>query len=812
MRIGLMTANELNLSRKMKYQVKTLLFLCFQFTVFTTSAQRIHSISAEVFIEPNMPAFGNAIALSPTDSALISGTNFWEGRFTLSNLDHSVILLKLSSLEFQDTYITVEYEGEEKVDLGELRVPARANELDGITVSAAKPLSVTKSDGTTVVNIENTALATGTSVVEVLSRAPSIIVDQDNNFQVVGKGRAVLYVNGKRVDNARLSTISPSQISSFEIITNPGPKYDAEGNAVIDIYTKKPSQEELKATLRNYYTVNRFSGNNNRSDLGISAVSKKWSFNGNYALRLGNYYRQILRTSRTRSLPDEYFNSDLVTDWRYENDHFSNYALGIQYDPNEHTSTSIEYAGSYEDGGGNQFSENTITLGETDFYKSVIALDNLDKKHTVNFNYAINPDSSKYAIFFGSQYSNFNEAFANTIRNESEVEEGLETTTIDNLGGQSTEIISNQVDFSNEFDPLTGEVGLKYWYVKVNSNTDFLDQLPTGEQTKDDELSNSFNYLERVSAAYANIKGNWGKSNYSVGIRAELTNYELNTTAGDGSSLARRFYNFFPNAAISKTFEKDLSLFLTFSSRINRASYNGLNPFVIYQDQFTSIQGNANLQPARVYSLETGGSTRGWDLKLGYNYTRDLLMGGAFQSRDDPRVYILQRYNMSEEHVFFLSLSKNVSIEWWQSTNSFNLTSSNMIDGNDNFIVREQKPFFYLYSQNTFDLVFLKLYVTGSYQSQRQDGIYNRRSHGFVNIGLEKRFLADQLKVNLELNDALYTVQGSGEYELGETFIIFDNQYSTNYFRCSVTFDFGKLTKSRFSNKKVGASEAGRAN
>lgn len=778
-----------------------------------TYAQSIKSISGKVLFESNKPAFGNAIALSAVDSSILTGIAFWEGNFRIDDLDQPAVLLKVNSLEFEDQYRMINYTGEQFIDVGTIVVKETQNQLEDVVVSAEKPLTINRNDGSMEVEIKNTALATSTSVSEILQRSPSILVDEDNNYEVVGKGLAVIYLNGTRVDNERLSSLSPSEVLSIQVISNPGPKYDAEGNAVIDVVTIKKLEEGVSGTVKNYYTVNGFAGNNNRTNLSWRAVKNKWSFNGGYGIQVGDS-RNIKRTTRTRDLPSEYFSSDLIIDWQNHYDNFSNYSLGTQYDLNNQSYLSFAYNGSYEKLGGSQWSKNVISYTENGEYESNILINNLDLKNTLNLNYSQTLDDAGSSLFFGSQYSNFQDDIHNFIVSKTRTDTFSETNNLNNSGKNKTEIASNQLDFTKSLKSITVESGLKYWFVSINSYTNFSDIQENGTEILDPQLSNDFKYTEKVGAAYVNVRGSINPQvSYSLGLRAETTKFILTSSANDGAQIDRSYSTIFPSATLNHTSKKGFEYYTSFSSRLNRPSYSLLNPFVIYQDQFTSIEGNPNLVPSSIYSVELGTIRNGWNLKLGYNHAREKILGGAFQSLEDSRSYVLQRYNISLERSYFLSLSKSITIGWWQSVNSFSTTFAQLRDNNELFGLRDERPYFYFYSQNSFKAGNLfKFYLTGSITSNRQDGIYLRKSYGFINIGVERKFLNDQLKVNMELNDVFYTIRADGEYELGDTYILYANQFSTNYFRFSLTLDLGKLSNTKFRNKRVGESETRRAN
>lgn len=189
------------------------------------------------------------------------------------------------------------------------------------------------------------------------------------------------------------------------------------------------------------------------------------------------------------------------------------------------------------------------------------------------------------------------------------------------------------------------------------------------------------------------------------------------------------------------------------------------------------------------------------------------MYGGAFQSEDNPKRYILQRYNMSEEHIYLASLSRNINMSWWQSTNTASISWNHLLDSREAFeIDNNRQPYFYLYSQNSFPLSQnFKIYLTAWYRSNKRDGIYFRKDQSSVNLGLESKLFNNSTTVNLDFNDIFHKVRAAGEYTLGDTDILFARQFNTNYIRVSFSYNFGKLRKSNFKNKDVGKSEKDRS-
>ncbi len=794
---------------------RTTIFIaaCFIACCTRAYAQSISTVSGKVVDTEGESLLGNAIVLHPQDSSIVKGVPFLEGYFELSGLNHRQVLLKLTSLGFQDHYLKVLYEGDAQVDVGNVVLRQSSQELDALVVVAKVPLVWERSDGSIEIAIESTPLATSTSVDEILSRSPGVVYDADGQIGIFGKGAAVIFLNGVRVSNDRLSTLSPTNIEKIEIISNPGPRYDAEGNAVINIITKHATDEGVRGVFKNYLSHSNFAGYDNRTNLDLSFAKGPWSVNGNYGLQLGND-RMILKTTRVRSAPGDRFSSDLTTDWQYDYDNYSNFGLGLQYDLNKDSYLSLQYTGAYEKLGGDQLSDNTIISDETGLYASALAWDELSFDNALNINYFHDLDSLGSNLFVGGQYASYQHEFDNDIRQSNTVAGTENVASINNVGEGNVQILSVQVDYVKAFRTgATVELGGKLGYVRNRSFTDFLNIDENGALTKDKKLSSDFDYTERIPAGYVNFRGKISKKlNYSLGVRAELTDYTLLTSVADGARLTDRYLNAFPNASLTARFSDNLNAYFTYSSRIDRPSYQSLNPFVIYQDAFTSIQGNPNIRPAKVHAFELGGALGSWSVKTGYNYTRDFIGGGAFQAEDDPRVYVLQRANISEVHAFFASISKNINITWWRSTNTASISYDNAIDDTGIFAVRANQPYFYLYSQNRFNLKkWITFYATAWYESDLQDGIYLREDRSSINLGLEKKFWKDALTCNLEVNDLFHKVRAAGEYRLGTTDIVYGRQFNTSYVRFAVSYNFGRLKQSSYRNKDVGESERQRA-
>ncbi|MTI31109.1 outer membrane beta-barrel family protein, partial [Xanthovirga aplysinae] len=652
-------------------------------------AQTIQSISGKVVNSNNELLMGNAIAMDASDSAFIKGVSFLNGEFELHEINKKEVLLKLSSIQFADTIMYVQYKGKSTYELGTIMVKEGGLSLEAIEIVSQAPLFTHKADGTVEVNVANTILASSTTIDEILIKSPNIIIE-DDEISVFGKGEALLFLNGRRISNEQLSSLSPAQIKSIEIISNPSSRYDAEGGAVVNIITNVNLNEGYRGTASQSVTLSEIAGGNTHSNFNMDFKKGKLSMLGNYQLQLGKN-REILNTTRTRPQAEDYYKSDLQTDWKEKLLNYSNHGLGIQYDLNDKSYVSSEYRGFVEKLGGSVKSKNHILTNTMDgIFGSVIHNNDFISNHSITVNYNSNLDSLGSSIFIGSQYSKFNSDVDDLIDEHSKINDQESNKILKNKVNRGISIVNGQVDYTKIFSNLNKlEIGVKVSKVQNQSNSDFFTSDQGENFILDFNRSNYFNYEEKIGAAYISFNGLLqDKFNYRLGLRGEGTTYQLTTRFPEEDSFEDSYLNLFPNLAISSKIENKpafISQFgFSYSLRIRRPRYQQLNPSVIYQDAFTTIEGNPDLIPQKTHAFEIWTRHNQIELKAGYNYTLDPLDASALQGRD-PNTYVLKALNLKKRHSYFSSLSIPITSKWWSSMNTINLNIHKNIDDQYDF-------------------------------------------------------------------------------------------------------------------------------
>ncbi len=778
----------------------------------TAIAQSRYSIAGNVVDANQQQVAVYARLLALPDSALLQGAPFEEGRIAFTGIDRETVALRLSSIGLSDTLIVIRRNNRTQIDLGTILLREHIQALADVTVRGQAPLVRQGANGTTEIQVTGSILAGSTSATELLGRSPGIIFTE-GRAGVAGRGEALIFLNGQAITYEQMAAIPVSRIARVEVIPNPSARYDAEGKAVINIIIRQDVDGGMTGSVTQQYAYTRFAGSELNTLGDVQYMRNKLALQANYALQTGNS-REVLHTTRTRPSANEYLHSDLTTDWQRKLRNYSNFGAGAQWNLNTNSYISLSYKGTLNSLGGSQNSSNTLTdMKGSSFYQSRVTKDEKRWNHAITLNFQHSLDTLGSALFVGTQYARFT-----TDQHDRIAESSLtgDSTGLRNLLNDvlvRIRISSTQLDYTKAFRHGGKlETGAKFSYADNGSGTDFMVSTEDGPFLPDPGLSSNFRYREKVPAAYLNYQGSLRNNvRFGAGVRGEYTHYSLNTTARGGQVIGDRYFNVFPNLFISKNFPNGLQSRISYVSKITRPRYQALNPFVIYQDPFTTIEGNPNLQPEKVHTFETGLQYKQIDVRAGYTYTKDRLSGAALRG-DSPNSYILKGINLAREHSLFITASATFNIAWWSTTNTVTVSRNKLIDNEYGFETAKPRPQLYAYTSNTFDVNHIfKIQLMAWYLSERSQGLYNDFSRSTVTLGVEKDFLKNALKIRLTANDIFHQSHVHGKYSVGATNIYYHRTYSTAFFGISAVYRFGRSGKITFNSKSTGETEQNRA-
>ena len=216
-------------------------------SAFSQSQQNATQIKGQIFNPEKAPAMFSTAILLNQDSVIVKGVLTGDdGKFLFDNINAGKYFVKVTNIEFK-TYVSkpIQIRKNEQVALDSIKLVTNSVKLNAVEIVGRKALVEVHADKT-VFNVASSVNASGNNGLELLSKAPGVVVDMDNNVILQGKPGVQIFINGRpsRLSGKDLTnfleSIRSDNIESIEIITNPSSKYDAEGTGgIINIKLKK---------------------------------------------------------------------------------------------------------------------------------------------------------------------------------------------------------------------------------------------------------------------------------------------------------------------------------------------------------------------------------------------------------------------------------------------------------------------------------------------------------------------------------------------------------------------------------------------
>jgi hypothetical protein len=428
--------------------------------------------------------FATISLLNASDSALLrTAVSGLDGKYFFENLSAGSYRIQISMVGFMKTRskdFSIN-ESNHTVDLGVTIVPRDSKMLGEVRVLAVKPFIERKIDRL-VMNVEGSSVATGSTALEVLQKAPGVTLDQNDNIAMQGKQGVLVMLDGKQTymsnaDVANLLRNMPStQIETIELITNPSAKYDAAGNSgIINIKTKKSSSVGTNGTL----TAGAGMGDHYRGNGGLSLNHRNERLNifGNYNYSTREQGQNMIIDRIVASQPDKtYFGQ--TGGFIRDNDN-NNFKAGLDIFLNKKNTLGFLVNGYLNSG--SEIYNNTTLIGrsfsQTD--SSVIAVNDGKSRYrnmAYNANYKTTLDSSGKELSVDLDYSNYhgNERtlYDNRFYNASGVIKA--PSFIQNNTPSTINIKAVKLDYSMPFSKTVKmEAGLKSSWVKTDNDFQF---------------------------------------------------------------------------------------------------------------------------------------------------------------------------------------------------------------------------------------------------------------------------------------------------------------------------------------------------
>lgn len=541
-------------------------------------------------------------------------------------------------------------------------------------------------------NVDKSFLSKGNDVNDILPLLPGVFTTHDGSISLNGEGVLLMVDNREiKMPSAQLKlylkTIRSENIKNIEVITSPTAAYDAEGvSGVIKINTKSKSADGILGSITEKFMQGR---------------TPKNTLSGNLLYgrgRLMAYTSASLSNNvGSMSLSDERYNADYRTRQSIESNTKGkalSYTLGAGLKYAASKSSSLAFDASVGSSHSEPIGHNNYTLYNiykadllTTSVESPSSYKNESNTLSLSSNYQNNTDKAGSSLKITADYlhtlgdnssftpNNYFDGSHNFIKN----------VTNKDRSNKLFDIFSFKIDRHRAFNKnSTLDYGIKF--ASADTSVDYIYSVLQDQTWKiDDNVSINLDYREKIYAGYSSYETKINKVGIIGGLRAEYTNYTISGKKND-------YLKFFPNVSLnfplsSKDSSKNLSI--NYNRRINRPSYEILNPFKVRVDEFATKYGNPYLKPTISDKVSATISFKNnYSISASYRHQKDVF--GEVQKSSGSNMVIQTFDNVNSTDEFALTGNATVAIKpSWMMVSAANLINTRYsVLGEDYSVVR----------------------------------------------------------------------------------------------------------------------------
>lgn len=498
--------------------------------------------------------------------------------------------------------------GKPDFNLGNIRLSPSGRLLKGVDVVGETALIDNRIDKI-VYNAEKDITSAGGNATDILRKVPLLSVDINGNVALRGDQNVRVLINGKpsgaMANNLAdvLRSLPADQIKSVEVITSPSAKYDAEGSGgIINIITKNKNVAGVSGSVSGGVGTRQNNGN-----INLNIKQNRLSVTANIG---GNY-------TWPQTTPTTFFSYNDTSKTQTNQNSLSKVSRyagtgsgSVSYDFNNFN--SITSTIRFNQGG---FKSNAnINNSTIDPHYGNLAYNNSNDAKTTFGGFDWNADFTHkfkkegHELSFAGQWSHSITTvdYTSLFTNNGLSVQSLQNQQANNDGKNNEYTV--QADYSLPVNKvLKVEAGGKSIFRRINSNSDFYNQVNGGDFIFNPTTSNTYAYNQDVYAGYSVFSFTLPKSvGLQVGARVENTQIQgksANTLLGlvpfDNS-----YTTFIPSFAISKTLKGSQTFKLSYAKRIQRPSLQFLNPFLNTSNVQNQTVGNPYLSPEVSQTVE----------------------------------------------------------------------------------------------------------------------------------------------------------------------------------------------------------------
>jgi ferric enterobactin receptor len=586
------------------------------------------------------PIAGASVAVhSRADASLVTGAVVREdGAFRIEGLQPGIYYLQVTSIGYTSKTtddITIAA-GSPTANMGPVRMARAPVSAEGIEVTVERPTVMIEPDRNSYVAKDVAPAATTAS--QILEAVPSVQVDADGKVSLRGNENVAIQINGRpapvRGDqlNAYLQQLPANVIDRVEVIPTPSARHDPEGMAgIINIVMK----QNIDLGMSGGFTLS-------------GATAERYNAGGNLGYQRGPFTLFTTYGFNWDGRSVEGINDRERFDALRHPLSFTEQDISGETSRNGHNlTTTLDYSLGERDVVSSSLTINRRT--SSDF--SLAAITELDAESAPTDRYDRPRDADNQGLLFDTTLA-FKRTFeprrhelTTELRFNRAKDEDLTLLWRQSPPGETDSPSQLEIE-SNDVDALTRQLTSQVDYIRMLSPSTKLetgykgttrwlereylvlkDPLGTGDWVESD-LSNAFDFDERVHAAYAVLSHTIGQVDLQAGLRAEHASRDF-TLADQAQSYPHDYGSIFPSGIASYALNDASKVKISYSRRIRRPGTQELNPFPVFFDAQNVFIGNPDLNPEYTDAIELGyersGEWGSFQLSPFYRRTTDVI-------------------------------------------------------------------------------------------------------------------------------------------------------------------------------------------
>ncbi len=800
---------------------KSFLFVFFLPVVLFAQTGQIKAILVDS--ETSKPISSASVSLFDAHSNVFvkGGQSVSQGFLLLSDIKPGKYNVRITYVGYEtQTIDSIEILGNKSKDLGRIALKSTGNMLNEVVIEGRAPAMQIGIDRKTF-NVGESLVSAGGTATDVLANVPTLQVDQDGSVSLRGSSSVKILIDGRESALAGndvtslLQSLPANSIEKVEVITNPSSKYDAEGQTgIINIVLKK----NIRTGLNGSINTSAGSYDNYMAGITLNYRDRKFNYFGSYNFNK----RNMLGSGKT----DNTFFGDSTRNYsesessRKGNSH----TVKAGFDYNMSDRTSLSFSGNLsirdnkriEDLNYEFFKQSQMT--GTSVRNSTQFEDDLGYELNADFRHQFKREGEE--LTGNASYGRDKEDGTNDFSQN--YTDGRKATSRKNVTSEDGKNINLQLDYVLPFSEVSKfEAGYRS-QIRKSFDTQFSRSLDSvGNYVPDYRISNDFYFTSTVHAIYANYQNKLtDKIGYQIGLRGEQ--FELKSTyfskdpaaVETESNAKQKFFRLYPTLFLTYDVgESGDKVQFSYSRRVQRARGWQVNPFLNVSDDLNYRQGNPNLKPEDVHSLEMSFAKTFGKVNLissaYFNHASEVIQPFVYKI-EDGRTYSRWENMTSRNLSGFEFISKVNATKDFDFTFNLNLIHI-QYNANPDYDIKERKDFAYnanLTANYRFTPTF-SAQIRGEYNSSRVMAQGQMNAMKGMDLALKKDVFKKKASIMLNVRDVFNSRKMNGVTETAQLISNFEHRWMKRMVTLSLSYRFGSQDLNKSKKKVSNTNEMG---